>query len=226
MLQKFTERKNLLTAAILLCFCAFTNKAMGQTWNIGNPGYNSNVTATLSGNTLTINGNGDMVDFWSSSAGEAPWYSVYRNNITTVVFGSGSNVTNIGNRAFDKSTETYTFIPTSGIRYYVYIAYYSTSGTSTQTGTFTISRTGPCSNGINDVISSQLSIFPNPAKDEIFIKSELPINKVEICSLTGSVLLSENNFNEKVSISALPQGIYLLKAYTDKGLIISKIVKE
>lgn len=37
-------------------------------------------------------------------------------------------------------TETYTFISTIGITYYVYIAYYGTSGTSTNTGTFTISR--------------------------------------------------------------------------------------
>ena len=71
-----------------------------------------------------------------------------------------------------------------------------------------------------------LQIFPNPAKEEIFIKTELPIKKVEIYSLTGSLLLLENNFNEKISVSALPQGVYFLKVHTDKGIVISKIVKE
>ena len=87
-------------AAVLLCFCAFTNEAMGQTWNIGNPGYNSNVKATLSGNTLTISGSGNMVDFWDSTEGEAPWWfnSTHRASIQTVVIQE--NVTNIGNRAF------------------------------------------------------------------------------------------------------------------------------
>jgi len=83
-----------------------------------------------------------------------------------------------------------------------------------------------CANGINEVSANKLQIFPNPAKDDIFIKSDLQIEKVEICSLTGSLLKQENNFNEKISVSALSEGIYLLKVYTDKGLAVSKIVKE
>ena len=80
--------------------------------------------------------------------------------------------------------------------------------------------------GIDDVVANQLQIFPNPAKEEIFIKSDLQIEKVEIYSLTGALLLSENNFNEKISVSALSRGVYLLKVFTDKGVIINKIVKE
>jgi hypothetical protein len=38
-------------------------------------------------------------------------------------------------------TETYTFTTVNATQYYIYIAYYSTTGTSTQTGTFTMSRT-------------------------------------------------------------------------------------
>jgi len=83
-----------------------------------------------------------------------------------------------------------------------------------------------CTNGINDVVATQLQIFPNPVKDDIFIQSDLQIEKVEIYSLTGSLLTQENNFNEKISISALPEGIYLLRIYTDKGVAVSKIVKE
>ena len=66
-------------------------------WNIGHPGNSANVTASLSGNTLTISGIGQMVYFSSSSA---PWRSAGRHNdITTVVIQSG--VTNIGNNAFN-----------------------------------------------------------------------------------------------------------------------------
>jgi len=109
-------RKQIL---FLFCLFVFANTAMGQTWNIGHnsvPGgnYLSTVTATLSGNTLTIRGNGNMADFWNTgtnqynAGGEAPWWfpeNDYRrhtitNAIHTVVFQNGSTVTNIGNRAF------------------------------------------------------------------------------------------------------------------------------
>ncbi|MDR0232626.1 MAG: T9SS type A sorting domain-containing protein [Dysgonamonadaceae bacterium] len=80
--------------------------------------------------------------------------------------------------------------------------------------------------GIDDVVANRLQIFPNPAKEDIFIKSELPVEKVEIYSLTGNLLSSENNFKEKISVSDLSRGVYLLKVYTDKGIIISKIIKN
>ncbi|MCL1932486.1 MAG: leucine-rich repeat domain-containing protein [Candidatus Azobacteroides sp.] len=84
----------------------------------------------------------------------------------------------------------------------------------------------PCSNGINDVLTNQLSIFPNPTQNDLFINSDLQIEKVEIHSLTGTLLMQENNFTGKISVSRLPQGVYLLKVYTDKGVVAGKIVKE
>ena len=111
MLQKFTKRRNMLTAAMLLCFCAFTNKAMAwegngtanNPWKIGDTQTNTAtaVTAVLNGNTLTISGTGNMADFWYSSEGEAPWYYEFYSNyslITNIDIQSG--VTNIGDRAF------------------------------------------------------------------------------------------------------------------------------
>jgi hypothetical protein len=76
------------------------------------------------------------------------------------------------------------------------------------------------------VPSTELKIFPNPTNDELFIKSDLQIEKVEVYSLLGSLLISENNFKEKISVSALPAGIYFLKVHTEKGLVVSKVVKE
>lgn len=80
--------------------------------------------------------------------------------------------------------------------------------------------------GIDGAVANSLQIFPNPAKDEIFIKSELSIEKVEIYSFTGNLMISENDFHEKVSISTFPKGIYLLRVYTDKELVIGKVVKK
>ncbi|HNW88844.1 MAG TPA: T9SS type A sorting domain-containing protein [Bacteroidales bacterium] len=66
-----------------------------------------------------------------------------------IVSGSCGNFTNVAcvDDHFFASTESYTFIPASGINYYIYIAHWSSL--SSITGTFTISRTcanSPCSN--------------------------------------------------------------------------------
>jgi hypothetical protein len=65
---------------------------------------------------------------------------------------------------FGNGTESYTFVTVNGLIYYIYVAYFSSTGTSTQTGTFTISRTctsipdGPCINtfaGITEAMPTQ-----------------------------------------------------------------------
>jgi len=88
--------------------------------------------------------------------------------------------------------------------------------------------TATSTTGIDEIpnIGNQITVFPNPAKDDIFIKSELQIEKVEIYSLTGALKILENNFNESVSVSELSKGVYLLKVYTDKGVAISKVIKD
>ncbi|GHV09771.1 hypothetical protein FACS1894162_1120 [Bacteroidia bacterium] len=86
-----------------------------------------------------------------------------------------------------------------------------------------------CQSGVNAINAPKaiaVQIYPNPAQTELFIKSDVQIQKVEIYTLSGTLLLSENNFNEKISVSALLPGIYLLKVYSGSEVAVSKIVKE
>ena len=57
-------------------------------------------------------------------------------------------------------TETFTFNSVNGTQYYIYIAYYGTTGTSTNTGTFTMSRTctTPIPPPANDACSNAVSL--------------------------------------------------------------------
>ena len=79
---------------------------------------------------------------------------------------------------------------------------------------------------VETIAAKEIAIYPNPVKNELFIKTDLPVTKVEISSLTGALLLVENNVSGKISVTSLPQGIYVLKVYTNKGIITSKIMKE
>ena len=89
----------------------------------------------------------------------------------------------------------------------------------------TIKQVG-CPNFADAELENLLQLFPNPITNELFIKSELKIEKVELYTLLGSLLISENNFKDKISVSNLSAGVYLLKVYTEKGVVVGRVVKE
>jgi len=76
----------------------------------------------------------------------------------------------------------------------------------------------------NDGIQN-LKLFPNPAKDKLYITAESPINKVEIYTLAGSLLVSENNSAGIIDVSSLAKGIYMVKIYTMQGVATMKMIK-
>jgi hypothetical protein len=92
--------------------------------------------------------------------------------------------------------------------------------------TATCNVTVTATNGIEEIERHNIFIFPNPAKDNIFIQSQLPIGRVEISDIAGRSVISTNS--NTVNISHLPQGIYLVKIlFTDDSQSITKkIIKE
>jgi len=79
---------------------------------------------------------------------------------------------------------------------------------------------------ILNIESPEITVYPNPVKDYLYIQSTNKINKVELYTLTGSLVILENNFTEKISLSTVSKGVYILKVYTDKGLVVSRVVKK
>jgi len=108
---------------------------------------------------------------------------------------------------------------------YFKVAPYFSGNTGTYLLDVQITRTSQAS--IDDIVlNDRISIYPNPTKDEIFIKTDLQIEKVEIYSILGNLLILENNFKDKISVLNLSVGNYVLKIYTNEGTITSKIVKQ
>jgi len=131
------------------------------------------------------------------------------NNSAATVSGIGTKLLNIGNNTFD----------------IVVIAEDGTSKTYTVTVTYAIDT------GINKIQSTEIIIYPNPVKNELFIKTGLQIKKIEINDLIGHNVKILNatpsqNGVQTISVSYLLKGTYLIKIYTDNGITVSKIVKE
>ncbi|HCY40761.1 MAG TPA: glycoside hydrolase [Prolixibacteraceae bacterium] len=71
----------------------------------------------------------------------------------------------------------------------------------------------------------KLSIFPNPAKDKLFISSGFPFNIVEIFSLNGKIVFQDKNEAAQSSILNfnLDKGMYVLKVSSEKNVASSKL---
>jgi len=81
--------------------------------------------------------------------------------------------------------------------------------------------------GTNDSINIDFDFaYPNPVKDILNFKTEHSILKIEIYDIAGRIINSNKVSENKVDLSVLKTGNYLLKLYTGKGIINTKIIKE
>lgn len=92
---------------------------------------------------------------------------------------------------------------------------------------FSISCDNCNSLSVDSINDFQFNIYPNPVKDVISFQSELPLESVEIFSLTGSKVLSQSNNVEQVEVGNLAKGIYMLKASAADGKVATqKLIKD
>lgn len=127
--------------------CATTNLA-GTTVNTLSYAHGSSCSISNFGVWYTFTGDGNSTTI-SATTTSFDLEMV----ISSGACGSLTNIT-CQDSALSSGTETFTFTSIVGVTYYVYIAYWGASGTSTDTGTFTISRTctvpyNPCSSVLN-----------------------------------------------------------------------------
>lgn len=71
--------------------------------------------------------------------------------------------------------------------------------------------------------SSTFTFYPNPAKDNIHLSSDVKISSIELIDLSGSTVLYVANPMGAVSLQNIQSGIYLLRARSAEGMSTSKI---
>lgn len=72
-------------------------------------------------------------------------------------------------------------------------------------------------------LSSDVSVYPNPASDKITINSTSPIKTIQLLNLSGQVLMVQNS--NELEIAHLPSGKYILIGDTEDGQFTAKITK-
>ncbi len=84
-----------------------------------------------------------------------------------------------------------------------------------------------CENlSVNDNALSEISIFPNPTSNRLFVntKNNIDITLLEIYSMQGQLL--KTTTSKEIDVNELTAGIYFLNVQTDKGLFTKKIMKQ
>lgn len=103
-------------------------------------------------------------------------------------------------------------------------AYASTNWTNIDS---TTSFSEDCSTmSITDFSKYDVSIYPNPAKDILYVAHNNQIVQYSIASITGQ-LMKKGALTSNVRLNKLPDGVYVLSLYTIDGhKIIKKIIKD
>ncbi|MDA3868121.1 MAG: T9SS type A sorting domain-containing protein [Salinivirgaceae bacterium] len=79
--------------------------------------------------------------------------------------------------------------------------------------------------GLGDILKNEFAIYPNPAKDYVQIQTEQEVNSIEIINMAGQVI-HKNKQSKMIDINKIPQGTYVLKASTNKGIKTEILIKE
>lgn len=78
----------------------------------------------------------------------------------------------------------------------------------------------------NTFNKNNVSIYPNPVKNELNIQTDEIIKSIEIFDILGNCVHKEKNKKQNINIEHLSKGIYLIRIQTEKRIINQKIIKE
>ncbi|MEI8087773.1 MAG: T9SS type A sorting domain-containing protein, partial [Paludibacter sp.] len=74
--------------------------------------------------------------------------------------------------------------------------------------------------------ANDVQLYPNPTKSIINLKSSHEIKSVELCDLSGKLIMKTIHPQNSVDVSSVQKGMYFLKISLDNGIIVNKIIKE
>ena len=86
-----------------------------------------------------------------------------------------------------------------------------------------------CSLGFSEqVLESMVSLFPTAVDAMLFIetKDEVVLSNVKIYDSLGRLILHHRGNIDRIDVSSLQKGFYLVELQTNKGNLVKKIFKE
>ena len=76
--------------------------------------------------------------------------------------------------------------------------------------------------------NNKMSIYPNPAREALFIKAhpDVIVQKIYLTDIMGRIVMTQKGNIKTIDLSHLSSGHYMLKLQTNEGFIVKKILVE
>jgi hypothetical protein len=68
-------------------------------------------------------------------------------------------------------------------------------------------------------------MYPNPVKDTLHLSTNLNINRVEVFSSNGVLVMSSDSVSDAIEMNTLNSGLYFIKVYSNQEVNTMKFVK-
>ena len=145
-------------------------------------------------------------------------YNIYRSDDGRVTY-------NKLNPTLWTDTNYVDVVPSSADYYYYVTSVFPSYGTTTcesdSSNVIAVLLTG-----IDQLNGGKISIYPNPATENVIVKSDFTITNVEVLNYIGQTVYTRQNVSEKtlkVNVANLTTGIYFVKVTTVEGIKTVKI---
>ncbi len=92
----------------------------------------------------------------------------------------------------------------------------------------TYGKCAPCSIGVSELTDNDLIIYPNPADSKVTVSSEYKIEKIEVYSILGDLIVTNSvQMNEtEISLDKLNTGVYMFNIYVNDVVKVVRIIKN
>jgi len=217
---------------------SFTVTASDLTGNTASNNPINLSATTLANSTLICSGTSNLAQIGSFSTGYNYEFQTNNGNEVKITYGlldtdkvgvvaflwkqspfSEVQMSNVSGNSFTHTLTNQTIGST--INYGVKFAY---AGGMSVTNYYSYVVGSACSIGVS-VFSELNSIsFPNPVTGSLSINSSVSIDKVEIYNLLGSKVLEQNKETNKIDVTHLQPGVYLITLYSGFEKIVKKII--
>jgi hypothetical protein len=192
----------------------FQKSPTSNSFMAGLPAQEAQFLQQIAHNTLF-----DSLSLWTSH-GDIPHASFsYQANLLNVYFNDQSLNAQSWVWDFGDGNQSVVSSPShvysAAGQYIVSLDVYSNCRSQMYTDTIILSSGA----SLSELPQRLIHIYPNPSTGKVYIELEEDMETFEVLNLSGEKLFSGQAPNEVIDLSALPVGVYLLKAMSGQGIV-------